>query len=306
MTDTNERLRALGERLDAAAPPLTAAELTDGGRARQSVSSPAPWRTIAVGCLMAAAVVVAVLAVVRTDGGDTSSVRTTPSDDAETAPEPVSTSTEVTTTTAPAVATTSGAPAVHGLPGEQVEIYPHPDAELAVVGVSADDLLNVRAGPGTQFPVVFTLEPLAEGAVATGHNRLVAGTEMWVELRWNASTGWARSTFLLQPGQVTDVTSRLYPDPASRPSAEDLADLAETVGRSAGAQEPPPRITIVDGPHVGDLGEVTVDVVGLADDSVGGVRLKIFAHRAADGFVLRAVEETLLCSRGVTDGGLCL
>ena len=56
----------------------------------------------------------------------------------------------------------------------------------------------------------------------------------------------------------------------------------------------------------GDPGEVTFDIVGLGDDSVGGYRLHIFANPAeeGDGFVLKSVERTTLCSRGVT-GELC-
>ena len=55
----------------------------------------------------------------------------------------------------------------------------------------------------------------------------------------------------------------------------------------------------------GDLTEVTYDVIGLADDSIRGVRLHIFAEETSDGFTLRTVEMTLLCGRGVS-GGFCV
>ena len=68
-----------------------------------------------------------------------------------------------------------------------------------------------------------------------------------------------------------------------------------------------PRISVVEGPVIGDLGEITLDAVGLADDSVLGYRLRIFAHPpdGEGGFTLKTVERTLLCRRGVS-GELCL
>ena len=54
---------------------------------------------------------------------------------------------------------------------------------------------------------------------------------------------------------------------------------------------------------VGDLGEITIDVIGLADDSLGGLRLHVFGQPAETGeaFSLAAVESTTLCMRGVSD-----
>jgi hypothetical protein len=60
-------------------------------------------------------------------------------------------------------------------------------------------------------------------------------------------------------------------------------------------------------PTVGDLGEVTYDVVGLGDDALGGVRIHIFGDPAeGEGFILSSVERTFICSRGVTDDGFCI
>jgi hypothetical protein len=74
------------------------------------------------------------------------------------------------------------------------------------------------------------------------------------------------------------------------------------------SDDPPSRIAMSVAPVVGDLGEVTYDVVGLADDALFGVRLHVFGDPAegGEGFVLSNIERTLICSRGVTDDGLCL
>jgi hypothetical protein len=60
-------------------------------------------------------------------------------------------------------------------------------------------------------------------------------------------------------------------------------------------------------PTVGDLGEVTYDVVGLADDSVRSLRLHIFAEPlgSGHGFELRTIESQFFCIRGF-DGTSCV
>lgn len=173
--------------------------------------------------------------------------------------------------------------------------------------VAADDTLNVRSGPGVDFEVLVELEPLATGVVATGHNRSLGEAGFWSEITVDGVTGWANTRYLLQPGEVRDITAELYPTPADRPSAETMLELAELVGGAVASEEPPSDIVVVDGPTVGDLGEVTVDVIGLGDDAVGGMRLTVFAEPAPGGesFTVRTVEATTLCSRGVTDDGLC-
>lgn len=208
-----------------------------------------------------------------------------------------------TTQPSETTATTGGG----ALPGERVEIYPYQGAKLAVVGVAAGDTLNVRSGPGTDFDVVYDLGPTAMNATATGHNRSV-GDAFWSEISADGRTGWANTSFLLQPGQVDDITAAMFPTPADRPTAKTMAELAQAVAQRRASEEPPSRIVVVEQPTVGDLGEVTVDVIGLGDDSVGGERLKIFAQPGPGGesFTVRTVEATTFCSRGVTDDGLCV
>lgn len=230
-------------------------------------------------------------------------------------PDPTTSSTGSTTTSAssstepPPGTGPDGSPTTldpADLPGEPFDLFPYEGAELAVVGVAADDTLNVRTGPGTEFDVLMTLDPLHQGAVATGRNRQIEGDGIWAEITDGGRTGWANAAFLLQPGQVTDETANRYPTPAERPTAPTLEELADTVAEAFASEEPKSRVTTVDGPTEGDLGEVTVDVIGLGDDAVGGVRLHLFAEPAGGSFTLRTVEQTVLCSRGVTEDKLCV
>lgn len=202
-----------------------------------------------------------------------------------------------TTTTA----TTAPAP----LPGEQVEIFPYEDARMAVVGVPAGETLPVRERPSEESEVVFELAPTDMSAIATGHNRHV-GDAFWSEITVDGEPGWADTSFLLQPGQVADVTAEMFPSPSDRPSAATLEELGQLVAGRRASTDPPSRIVVVDGPATGDLGEITVDVLGFGDDSVGGERLTVFAEPADGNFTVRTVEVMTLCSRGVTDDGLCI
>lgn len=216
------------------------------------------------------------------------------------------TTTSETTSTTASDGTTSTTEAGE-LPGERVDIFPYEGAELAVVGVEADDILNVRSGPGTDFDVLVELEPLAAGFAATGHNRQF-DTGMWVEVEVDDRTGWANVAYLAQLGRTDDITTDVAP--ADRPSAETMVDLGRLVGEDRLGDDAVPSagVVVVDGPTVGDLGEITVDVIGFADDAVLGERLHIFAEPDSGGesFTLRTVDATVLCRRGVTEDGLCL
>ena len=189
------------------------------------------------------------------------------------------------------------------LPGEVFDLYPYEDARLAVVGVDRDDVLNLRAGPAPSFAVVHEVGPIETGLVATGHNRMVED-QIWVEVEHGGDSGWVNGRYVLQLGSVDDITSEL----GRLPSGETMLDLADAVGELRASDEPPSRLVIVDGPTVGDLGEVMVDVIGLGDDAVGGERLHIFATPAPGGeaFTVKSVERVVLCSRGVTDDFLCV
>lgn len=213
-------------------------------------------------------------------------------------PSTTSPATTSTSTDAPTSTTAAGA-----LPGERVEIFPYEGASLAVVGVEAGDTLNVRERPGTDSAVAFELEPLDMGFTATGHNRDM-GDSFWSEINSEGRTGWANTSFLLQPGATDDITSQVAPNPEDRPRADTMRALGMAVAEPRASDEPPSRIVVVAGPSVGDLGEITIDIIGLGDDAVGGERLHIFGEPedGGEGFVLRTVERTVLCSRGVSDG----
>ena len=210
-----------------------------------------------------------------------------------------------TTTTAPR-STTPGSTAqgdgssstsTTTLPGEVVDLFPYAGDELGVVGVKADDSLNVRSGPGAGFEIVSQLDPLTTGIEATGHNRTVGDSGVWSEVIANGVTGWASGTYLAQLGRIDDITTEIAPSPTDRPSAETMLELGRMIAGSRASTDPPSDIVVSGGPEVGDLGEITVDVIGMGDDAILGERLHIFGEPDPGGesFTMRTVERTLLC-----------
>lgn len=217
------------------------------------------------------------------------------------------------------------------LPGEPFEIGPPAGAALAVVGVSHDSALNVRDVPNGEIiarldnvmnvagePVVYVREPdsdeliatldLNRGVIATGNTRRLP-TTIWHEIRMGGAVGWASSAYLSPLGATTDATTEIIEALGETPSAPTLAELGRVVAGAVASDEPPSRIVVSGAPAVGDLGEITIDVLGLPDDAVRGVRLHVFANQDSESgsFALKSVESTTICDshRGASEEGLC-
>ena len=214
------------------------------------------------------------------------------------------TTTAAPTTTMPAATTTTVATTT--LPGTPIDFGPAAGDTLAVVGVASDDVLNVRAAPGTDQPIVTTLGPLEDDVTALGNTRQLPNS-FWFEVEFGGVTGWASAAFLAYLGDTTDQTALLIATLGETPEAETMLGLGLIVAEAFASDEPASRIVVSVAPTVGDLGEVVYDVIGLGDDSVFGLRLHIFGTptEGGDGFSLKSVEQTTLCGRGVSDG-LCV
>ncbi|MCY3925364.1 MAG: hypothetical protein OXG52_07630 [bacterium] len=229
------------------------------------------------------------------------------------------------------------------LPGVPFEYGPAEGTSLAVVGVPYEDVLNVRDVPSGETIATLDASSPYEGAAivreapsgdflasfdswtgavaATGRTRRLPDTAwpdaVWNEVRVAGLTGWATAAHLAPVGLTDDITAHLIDRLGERPEAGTLTDLALIVGEAFASEEPPARVVIVTAPTVFEaLGEVTVDVLGLGDDSLLGFRLHVFATPAAEDwmtenpgpFTLRTVERTILCRshRGTTADGLCV
>lgn len=226
----------------------------------------------------------------ETSGVETTTVETT------TGAESTATTAEpADTTTTEAVTTTTG------LPGEAIDFGPRAGDTVAVIGVAYDDVLNVRSTPGVDGDVATTLAPLTNDLMALGNTRDV-GSGFWVELE----EGWVNLVYVGYPGVVTDDTAFVVEELGEIPAAETMVDLGLLVAQAFASDDPESDIVQVTEPMIGDLGEITFDVIGLGDDSLRGFRLQVFGTPGDESFGLMSVEVTALCGRGVTEDLLCV
>ena len=219
--------------------------------------------------------------------------------------EAPTTTTEATTTTA---APPGGSPVPESdLPGEPIDIAPPEGTVLSVLGVRFDDVLNVRHIPGLDGEIIDTLAPTAADAVATGRSRALPNSIWWEITTTNEVIGWVSAAFTAVTGVTDDNTFAILGEIGSVEGT--IEEIGQAVADSQADPDATQRIEIVVAATVGDLGEITLDVAGLGDDAVAGVRLHVFTVDEDDDGVwtLHSVEVTAMCQshRGGTPGELC-
>lgn len=217
------------------------------------------------------------------------------------------TSTTTATTTATQETTTTTVPETTSteLPGLPIDFGPAEGDTLAVIGVAHDDVLNLRAAPGADQEIVAVIPNLADGLTALGNTR-DTGDSFWIEVEYDGTTGWVHYSFIGYLGVTDDMTSTVIDQLGETPIAETMLDIGAAVAATFASEEPESDIVLTVAPTVGDLGEVTYDVIGIGDDAVRGFRVHVFGQPEDETFGLKSVEVTTLCGRGVTDEGLCL
>lgn len=116
-------------------------------------------------------------------------------------------------------------PAVHAL---AVDPEP-PRADITVVDVGLDDVLNMRAGPGVDNEVVFALDPFARALTHTGRVERVGDDDWWeiVTTPPESIVGWANSRYLSVQREVD----------ADDPLAQRMLNEARQFLRSFGSPE---------------------------------------------------------------------
>ncbi len=252
----------------------------------------------------AAAVLLVAAACGNSDDAATTPTLTTstPATSSSTTTAPTTTVASTTTASTAPTTTTTAKP-----PGEPFSSSPAAGAKLAVGGVPHDEVLNIRARPNFDSEVIAELGPLETDIVATGKAWLV-DNHIWYGVTVADKTGWASSRYLFHLGATNDTTAAFIARIGRTPGAETMVDLGREIAMAHASADPPSRIVMVVAPAVGDLGEVTYDVIGLGDDSIGGWRLHVFGTPSAsgEGFLLKTFEATTLCTRGVTTDGLCI
>lgn len=242
-------------------------------------------------------------------GGDTTSIPaevTTTLAPGTSGPQATTTTTPPATTTTTAPATTTTATPTTVLDGEPVDGGPPRGAILSVVGVAEDDALNLRAGPGADQAILAGIPPTYDSVLALGRTRALPG--WWTNVEYEGTTGWVSLSFLAYEGPTSDITAWVVSKAGGYLEAPNMTDLGAAVADVMASTDPVSRVTLVVPESVGDLGEVTYDVIGIGDDSIRGFRLHVFGTPTSSGFVLKSVESTDFCdpNRGVGDDGICV
>lgn len=259
---------------------------------------------------LALALALALIAGACSDGGDddgidsgTASTDSTAGDGSTTETTSPDGSTSTSSSTTSTTDSSGSTPA--GLPGEPWEGFAKAGDELSVFGVASDDVLNVRSIPGTGGQIVATADPTDNDLVATGEARQLSRS-FWYEVTVDGVTGWVSVAFVAYEGGTDDATAEYLQD-NDRPGAETMEDLGLLVAGAFASEDPDSDIVQSVAPTVGDLGEVTYDVVGLGDDAAVGYRIHVFAEEndSGEGFDLRTIERTTFCGRGLA-GELCV
>jgi hypothetical protein len=245
--------------------------------------------------------VVTVLAMVAAACGTSPDASNTTNTTANEVTSTSATPTTVAETTSTQVSTTSTS-----LAGEAVDLGPPSGATLGVIGVAHDDVLNLRAAPGADQPIIGQIPPTDDAVIARGETRSLPA--FWTRVTHGGVDGWVNLSYLAYIGATSDTTAEVVAHFGERPEAARMTELGIIVAEAMASADPPSEIVIVVEESVGDLGEVTLDVVGLGDDAVRGVRLHVFGSHLDDLFQLRTVEQTVLCdpTRGVDDDGVCV
>jgi hypothetical protein len=90
------------------------------------------------------------------------------------------------------------------------------------------------------------------------------------------------------------------------PTAPSMQELGPIIAAVFVSDDPDAnsRVVRVTAGSAGNLGEIVYDVIGFADDALGGLRLHIFAQKVSDGYSFKSVEVMSICLRGV-DSGVC-
>lgn len=176
---------------------------------------------------------------------------------------------------------------------------------MSVVGVAHDDVLNLRAAPGADQTILDGIPPTYDTVLALGETRTLPA--FWTRVEFEGTVGWVNLSYLAYAGPTSDVTAQLLIQTGGSLEAETMTKLGAWVAEAMASDDPPSDILLVVPESLGDLGEVTYDVIGIGDDAVRGFRLHVFGTPTESGFSLKAVESTDFCdpTRGVSEDGLC-
>jgi len=95
-----------------------------------------------------------------------------------------------------------------------------------VIKVEADDVLNMRSGPGTSHAVIGAIPANGRTLVSTG-----AEQGNWMQMTWGGTTGWVHSKYVANMEVYPTMT--LEPEPRATPEPVSVATSTEANWRDS-------------------------------------------------------------------------
>ncbi len=203
---------------------------------------------------------------------------------------------------------------------DPVETCEAPELQPHFVDVALDDPdggLNVRSGPGITNDVIITIERSGE-LIATGNCEIVGTVDWWeVSTSDGSLTGWASSRFLSDLPVFNPGLGKAIEDTDNVGiGGSTLEEMAEAIAEAYGFDED--GVITQEGEVIGidaQGGSVTYIMTGLKDDASNGYQVEIDflldKNETEDGeevesYTALRITNYALCSRGVTEDGLCI
>ena len=203
---------------------------------------------------------------------------------------------------------------------EPIETCDAPELQPHYVDVSLDDPdggLNVRSGAGVDNDVIVTIERSGE-LISTGNCEVVGTVDWWeVSTSDGSLTGWASSRFLSDLPVFNPGLGKAIEDTDNvGVGGSTLEEMAEAIAEAYGFDED--GVITQEGEVIGidaQGGSVTYIMTGLKDDASNGYQVEIDflldKNETEDGeeiesYTALRITNYALCSRGVTEDGLCI
>lgn len=121
-----------------------------------------------------------------------------------------------------------------------LSLWFHPSVSAAVTyqvtQIKAGDSLNMRAKPSTSASVKVRIPADASGIKLTGATKKVA-SQIWVEARWQANTGWVNRRYLTSVSALSDKPNDKTVDTVEASKADTNQDALKNVLKDSSIQK---------------------------------------------------------------------
>jgi len=187
--------------------------------------------------------------------------------------------------------------------GRVIEVEP-PEirVETVLIGISSTDTIMLHALPGIDQPLAGDVPP---GTSIEPLNNAFETDDglVWWQVRAGALNGWIQPSIAYR-GPSDNITDQVVDAAAAQGPFETAEDAARAVAAQVAPGLGAPEIVVVSANENASGTSVTVDLLGLQDDSLLGYRLIVGTSGSA--WQPASVFQSKLCARGVTAEGLCL